>query len=201
MEPKKLIICLSGKRFSGKTHVSSIIQKYLNSLNFTVSVNSLSFYCKKEYCKFSGADIDKMINDHEYKNNHRDALTEYFLSTDPLTYPKLLEHDIQNTNFDIYIIDDMRLLVENAQYFKKYWSNKWNLVYIRINTTDETKINRGWVHSDYDNQPCENELDNYTDFDYVINNDGTLMDLYKIVTEILTNIINCHKETLIVHDN
>lgn len=187
---RPLIICLSGKRFSGKTNVSKIIKSQFEHANFKVAVKSLSFYCKQAYCTKSGADINLMLDDHAYKNSHRDALTEYFLSTDPLIYVKLLESDIETETFDVYIIDDMRLLVENAQYFKENWASKWNLVYVRVSATDETKIGRGWTRSLYDNEPCENELDDYKEFDYVVENNGTIQELHTVVTTIVHNVFD-----------
>ena len=187
---KPIVICLSGKRHSGKTNVSNMIKNHMELVGLTVKITSLSYFCKKEYCDKNNVDFQKILSDHKFKDLHRDKLTEYFLTTDPMTYPVLLEKDIDANKYKIYVIDDMRLLVENAEYFRENCSLKWNLFYVRVNALDNVKIKRGWIRSQYDDLQCENDLDNYEEFDYVINNNGSFEELDKNVIKMLKSVTN-----------
>jgi phosphomevalonate kinase len=170
------VFFISGKRYSGKTSISILLKKYYESLQFSVKILSISYFCKKLYCEIYNVDLNKMLFDHEYKDSHRDKLTEYFLTMDSMIFTKLLEDDIDKKKYNIYIVDDMRLKNEHADYFKQNCSDKWNIKYIRINSTDENKIKRGWKKTNYDDLKLETDLDDYN-FDIVIDNDDSMFDL------------------------
>lgn len=190
-----IVIFFSGKRSSGKTTISNIFKDRFEKIGLNVQIKSLSYYCKLEYCKIFDANIELMMNSYEYKEHHRTELTKFFNSTNPMIYSELLESEIDKNVSDIYIVDDMRLLNENARYFKSKCSNKWKLIYIRINATDEVRISRGWKKSEYDDEKCENDLDNYLEFDYIIQSENlknleNRQKYNEMINEIINEIIN-----------
>jgi phosphomevalonate kinase len=177
----KQIILLSGKRFSGKSSVCNILDEYYKLINKTYCNISFSYSLKKTFCNNNNLDFDKFMNSHEYKNMHRDALTAYFKTTDPIIYANAVQETIDNSDCDVIIIDDLRLM--SHLIFMK--NNNHNIKILRINSNDTSKEERGWIKSEYDNELCENDLDNYTDFDIIINNNLSQDDLkLKIISHI-----------------
>lgn len=183
---KPKVYLLSGKRFSGKSTVTNIL-KTLHS-NEKVCVTSFSYFLKKEFCVESGLDLDRFVTDHKYKDSYRTQLTAFFDSKGPAVYSKLLTEFITKSYndklYDVFIVDDARYKEYNIECIKKMFNNLWDIITIRVNASDETKEKRGWIKSSYDSHICENDLDDYNKFDYIISNDGTFDELYNQVQHI-----------------
>lgn len=177
------VICLSGKRFVGKSTIAEILKNYCLEKNLTVKCTSFSYFLKKEFCEKYGHNLERMVSDHEYKDSLRDSLTAYLDKQNPIKFTQLMEKFIDLNEFDVYIIDDLRSYDNQVKYLKEKCSHKWNIYYVRINSTDESRKKRGWIKTQYDDHIVETDLDNYTYFDYVINNDSTINDLFNIVSE------------------
>lgn len=179
VEPDKpTVICLSGKRFSGKGEVSKLLAQFIENVGCTVKITCLSYHLKKAFCDMNSIDFERFMTDHEFKNSHRKALTEYFLTKNPIEFSDMLISEIDEGKFDMYIVDDMRLLEENAIYFKTRRANAWDLVYVRVNATLQSRESRGWKYDpEYDDLNIETDLDYYDDFNFTIENNGSIRDL------------------------
>ena len=80
---------------------------------------------------------------------------------------KEIENNIQNNNF---FCNDLRFINE----YEKLKSNGWICIKIIRNVTNEQSSH----HS-------ENELDNINNWDYIIENNGSLEDFYKNIDDII----------------
>jgi phosphomevalonate kinase len=182
-EKKKNVVLLSGKRFSGKGQSSLILKKYFESKGKRVHITCFSYFLKEQFCKLNGIDFDRFINDHEFKDSFRDRLTAYLDTCEYSSFTAMLEHAIDTNKFDVdpdvYIIDDLRCYESQIKYIHDRLLHKWNIVTLRINSKEETRAQRGWIKSDYDDHMCENDLDDYTKFDHYIPNDDSIEELEK----------------------
>lgn len=132
----------------------------------------------------NGLDLNKFINDHAYKDSHRVALTAYLDTCEYESFSRMLERAIDLNifgNHDIYIIDDVRCYDAQIKYLQTHCTHKWNMYSIRINATDKSRMERGWIRTDYDDHMCENDLDDYVGFNAIINNDGTVDELRETI--------------------
>lgn len=169
---KKNIIFLSGKRFVGKSSVYELLNR---DANLKIKKISFSDLLKKKFCEINNLDYHRMLVDHQYKNNFRNELTNYFnnCEIDKIIYAEELHkllNEIHLEDYDVILVDDLRLLI-HYDYMKKYLpDNEYNKKFIRINSNDYNRKLRGWIESEYDKDPCENELDNQI-FDFNIQND------------------------------
>ena len=84
----------------------------------------------------------------------------------------------------IVIVSDIRRKTD-IEFFR---SNGYNIKTVRINTSEDIRRNRGWVfESGVDDVHSECDLDDVTQWDLVIENDG-LHDVDAIIEKILTLI-------------
>jgi phosphomevalonate kinase len=180
-----LIILLSGKRYSGKGTTTEILLNHCQSLNIPCTNLSFSYSLKEIFCKEKNLDLDRFLTDHEYKDLHRNDLTTYYKSTDPIIYAEYIKDKINNGDNKVIIIDDLRNYL-HLNFMKEYYSN---IKVIRINSLDESKMSRGWFKTEYDNDICENELDNYDEFDVIFDNDFTKNDLKNQIMNKINDII------------
>ena len=130
---KPYIICISGKRFSGKGITVKLILVILYKIKRIKKLSS-----DREINKL---DFDRFMTDHDYKDFYRNQLTAYYDSIkDPYYFTKRMEEWIdgrlQNNPNHIYILDDVRCLEDQINYLNRHCKTKWNIKTIRINSTD-----------------------------------------------------------------
>ena len=168
----KLFI-LSGKARSGKDTVANIIKEYYKDKK--VIIISFGHYIK---------DYAKRVSDWDGNNETkpRELLQQLGIElikdkiNDKLFINRILEDiEIFSYFYDIIVIDDARLLDEITILKEKYK----NSVSIRINRNN---FNNNLTESEKQHI-TEVGLDNYNNFDYVIENNN--IDLKNIVEEIL----------------
>lgn len=178
------VILLSGKRFSGKDKVKDLLQKFFkNSASL-----SLADECKQMYAKENDLDGERLINDREYKEIHRNGLTEFYkksLTENEFFFESYVETIIKKVTVDTIIIPDIRTN-NNLKFFHEIYGV--NCVTIRINSTEEEKSKRGWIRTDYDDSIIETELDNIDNWDYIIQNNGTLDELCEEIKTVANDI-------------
>ncbi|KAJ0413040.1 hypothetical protein BJY00DRAFT_297516 [Aspergillus carlsbadensis] len=79
--PPTTVILVTGQSGSGKDYCTSIWASYLAvSANkpLKARVASISDATKREYARATGADLDRLLRDRAYKEQHRPALTAFF---------------------------------------------------------------------------------------------------------------------------
>lgn len=173
----KRIIVISGKRTCGKDTVTKIINDKLVELDYDVCLMSYSGIMKESFSRDAKLCYEKLMNNYAYKELHRDKMTKYFIKMrkekgDDYFSKKLMEK-IDKTDFDFYVVSDLRLRID-AEAFEK---SLYNYVMIRISSTNESRSKRGWNHESIDEHFTETDLDDYKYFDEIFRNDGSLDEL------------------------
>ena len=160
------IIAFSGKRFSGKSYISSFLSDKYN----VVAIGDL---IKQEFSLRYHVELSD-LHDRVKKENYRTRLIE-FRESFPHTY-WLDKLDMRENT----IIADVRS-VKDMDYLKK----KYKIKTIRIESDLQTRNKRGFVYNpDVDALPSECNLDDYA-FDKVAHNNGD-SDIYSILFSIFT---------------
>jgi len=168
------IFIISGKRHTGKDFLSLRLQSYIiNVLRKNCRFLSGSKVLKEEFCRDNALDIEKMLNDRSYKEEHRAKMTQYYydvLSKKGIDFcnQQLIEQML-SVSEPTYFILDIRYKFEIDCYVK--YGLEDLMTKIRINVVDEIKQKRGWVYNPtVDNDASEIELDGYDKWDYVFDN-------------------------------
>lgn len=174
-QPKIYIIC--GKARHGKDTIAQIIKDYYASYQYDILNLQYSSYVKEYAKKISNWDGSEETKPRELlqqlgTNIIRDKIDEAF-------FVKKLIDDIKVYSFffDILTISDARFKLE----VDVPRGNFDDVVVIRVNRpnfdnglTEEQKKHR-----------TETDLDDYENYDYIIENDGDLEELNKKVIEII----------------
>ncbi|KAF3769368.1 phosphoribosyl transferase domain protein [Cryphonectria parasitica EP155] len=119
MEPK-LIILVTGESCAGKDYCAEVWVSVFTTLcthnnrALTACAISISDATKREYAATTGADLNRLLGDRAYKEQHRPALTEFF-QDQVLQRPGLPEehflsvvHDAAALNVDVLLVTGMR---------------------------------------------------------------------------------------------
>ena len=172
-DPKIFII--SGKARSGKNEISKIIEKsYSNKKCITIS---FGYYIKDYAKRISDWDGSEETKPRELLQHLGIELVRNKIDKRLFIDRILQDIEIFSYFYDIIIVSDARLLDEITILKEKYP----NSVSIRVvrnnfenNLTEEQK-----------NHLTETDLDQYTDFDYIVENDENLEDkITKILSEV-----------------
>lgn len=174
---KPKIIVLSGKARAGKDTTASYIKKYYENIDKKVINLQYSFYIK-EYAKritdWDGSDENKprqLLIDLG-TNLIRNKIDKYLFINRMIEDIKVLSYF-----FDVITISDARL-VEELEIPKKNFDN------IKIVSIIRPDFDNG-LTSEQKKTLTETGLDNYNNYDYILNNDSSLEDLEKRVNEML----------------
>ena len=71
----------------------------------------------------------------------------------------------------------LRSYSDQVEYMLEKCDHKWKKIQMRINSLDYCRQNIGWIHSKYDENIVENDLDDYAGFNYVLNDNGSTKEL------------------------
>lgn len=174
---KPLIFVLSGKAKSGKNMVAHVIEEYYKKEN---CIQVAYAYYIKDYLKRMGK------YDESKKAKYRSLLQEFgmdFLGkkigTNFLIDRAMEDVEVFSYFYDVIIITDARLVAE----IETPKQNFENVITIRIlnnNQNDLTKKEKEHI--------TETDLDLYTDFDYIIENNSTIDELKDKTIEILKGV-------------
>ena len=177
----KTIYIICGKARSGKDTAVDILKDYYNSKNLKTIELKYTFYLRKYTKNITGWDgseenkprsfmqeIGTVIRDYDNKYFSRRMLEDIF---------------IYQNYYDIILIDDTRMVNEITAIKEKYP----NSVSILLERKTEELTNTEKNHI------TETALDNYHDFDYVIDNNHTLEDLKNNILTIVREVE--HEET------
>ncbi len=155
------IIVISGKQYSGKDTLASILLERLKNFKRIGIGDAI----KIQYAKDNNITFDEIIkNKHLYREgliklgNWGRAQSPYFW-LDKLS------------DMNKIIVPDVRV-VDEAEYFRKK-----NAFLIRVNSTFENRSKRGVIVSNDDD--TETALDDYKNWNMVIDNDSNLSELKK----------------------
>ena len=155
------IYLIIGKAGSGKNYVANLLKEQLNNSVIT----GLSKYIKLfalELGIWDGNDNNKPRTFLQTTGDKLRAVDENILSKRMLEDIKIYEMlDIKNV-----IISDVRLINE-INYLKK---SNYNIITIKVNSTKNNRI----LTNEETKHITETELDNYIDYDYLIENNESI---------------------------
>lgn len=163
----KKIIVISGKQYSGKDTVANILLEMLPNFKLAPLADAIKIeFSEEKNLSFNEVERNKPLYRAELivlGNKRRSEDPNYWIKK------------VINTDDDI-IISDARLIHE-IETFEKHGAIK-----IRVESKREERAKRGKLVKEDD--VTETDLDNYKDWDYVIENNGTYEQLKKKVEKI-----------------
>jgi len=168
--------------------LNDILNTTINQLK---NYSNLSFNQKIQmYFESSIRKLEELITKDENWYENKNPITRILLQTygteifrkrvDQNWWVKQLKNRVLQSNSDIILITDVRFPNE-IECFKKDIPKDFTVTTIRINRN----LNR---EASFNEHESENALDNYNEFDYVIDNNGTLEDLKNKVKELISRI-------------
>lgn len=164
------IIIISGKQFSGKDTLAKILLKELKDFKRIGIADAIKLeYGKQKNLTFDEIEKNKPIYRNDLinlGNRGREQSPDYWLK-------KLSE-------MDKIIIPDIRVEFE-LEYFKNIGAFT-----IRVNSTLENRSKRGTIVNENDN--TETALDNYTNWDYVLENNSGIEEFEAQSKELLNKL-------------
>ena len=182
MKENLTIYLISGKARHGKTTTANFIKEYYNSIGKKSLVTSYGKYIKmyvKEITDWNGDDATKP---REMLQTLGTSIIREKLGKQDFYVKRLDEDmDVYNEYVNAVMIDDVRLPIEMEYFLERYPKRIKTIHIIRPEfENDLTDKQRNHV--------TEKGLDNYTEYDYTILNDGTLEDLRQKVYSIIEGI-------------
>lgn len=170
------IYLLSGKAKSGKNEVSNIINEYYKSKKCITL--SYAYYLKDYIKRISGWDGKEETKPRELLQQIGIELIKNKIDSNLLIRRLIEDIKVFSYFYDVIIITDARL-VDEIEIPKKQFNNITTIRVIR-NVDNNLTINE-------QKHLTETGLDNYNNFDYIIDNNDyeTLKnDVYKIINEV-----------------
>lgn len=171
MENLTNIIAISGKQYSGKDTVAELLLKYLPDYKRIGIGDAI----KIKLAKQKNISIDEI-----YKNKHlyRDDLIKlgnWGRSQDSNYWLNNL------LGFDKIIVPDLRVIHE-LEYFKSKGA-----ILIRVEASEEARSQRGKIVNGSDD--TETALDNYKNWDFIIENNSDLITLERNIKPVIDAIL------------
>ncbi|KAF3055773.1 Adenine phosphoribosyltransferase [Daldinia childiae] len=178
-EPR-LIILVTGESCAGKDYCADIWVSELSNKGLAACVVSISDVTKREYAAASGANLNRLLLDRVYKEQHRPALTAFW-KDQARQRPRLPEEHFLNVvhgaeELDVLLITGMRDEAPVATL--SYLVPHSRLLEVRVQASEEMRRARGGsqgVNSDEKNS-------NYRP-SFIFNNNGTGDEVIKEFVE------------------
>ena len=175
----KLLVLLSGKRASGKDYVANLLDKAFSERGFKVCRTALGNINKQIYANLVGIEVEQLLNDRAFKEEHRVAMIEHHTkrnADDPEWCLKLVFQKAVDS--DIMILSDLRTFADLIWFQKQ----KIPLILLRINASDSARKERGWDPSPVkDMLHTETNLDKFKEWSACVDNsDNTENGILKL---------------------
>lgn len=169
------IFILSGKAQSGKDTVSKIIENYYN--NKKCIQIAFAYYIKDYVKRISDWDGSEDTKPRELLQQFGIELVKNKIDNKLFINRVIEDIEVFSYFYDIIIVDDARL-PDEVDILKKKYPNSVSIKIIRNNYDNGlTQIQKNHI--------TETGLDNYNDFDYIVNNDE---NINQTIEEILKEV-------------
>ncbi len=163
----KKIVVISGKQFSGKDSVANVIKQILKDFKLAPLADAIKIeFSQKKNLTFNEIERNKPL----YRAELISFSTEKRSKDPDCWIKKVLSYE------DDLIISDVRLQHEIKTF------DEMGAVKIRVESSREERAKRGRLVKEDDY--TEVDLDNYKNWDYVIENNGTFAELEAQATKI-----------------
>ncbi|CAD7086246.1 unnamed protein product [Hermetia illucens] len=180
MENIELIILFTGKRKCGKDFICERLNNQLQPQ--LCEIIRISEPIKSEWAKKLNLDLQMLLSDGPYKEKYRKDMIDWSDEIRAKDYGFFCRKAIQKATKKIIIVSDIRRR-NDIKYFRDTFDDRIRTV--RVSCPDEVRIARGWkFQSGVDDVESECGLDDYTDWDLKIMNDGSV-DVNQIIEQIV----------------
>ena len=172
---QKLIILVTGESCAGKDYCADVwVSVFIRCTQKSLMARavSISDATKREYAAATGADLNRLLSDRGYKEQHRPALTIFFQGQ-ARQQPRLLEEHFLNVvhgvvDVDVLLITGMRDEAPVAALSHLVPDSR--LLEVRVQASEQTRrVRRGCHGRDGDgddNKDSNNSGSNLTAWDY-----------------------------------
>ena len=169
------IFILSGKSRSGKNEISKIIERYYS--NKKCITISFGYYIKDYAKRISDWDGSEETKPRELLQQLGIELVRNKIDKRLFIDRILQDIEIFSYFYDIIVISDVRLLDE-ITILKENYPDSTSIRVVRNNYENN-------LTKEQKNHLTETDLDNFTDFDYIVNNDDNLeLKIIEILSEV-----------------
>lgn len=177
---KPLIICICGKALSGKSTLSNYFYEFYKDNCLKVIVSPYTKYLKQYIYDITGNIVDDNNKPRDLLQNLSSELIKGILNNKNFFINRQIEDiNFYSYFFDVILIDDVRFPNE-IEVLKDNFDNV-----ISIGVNREKYDNK--LSFKEKNDITEVSLDNYNDYDYIINNNDNI-SLKDEVINIINNI-------------
>ncbi|XP_034241104.1 phosphomevalonate kinase [Thrips palmi] len=167
--PKRVFL-FSGKRKCGKDFITDILVERLGDKAVIVKISAP---IKSHWAKEKGLNLDDLMSANEYKEKFRHEMvvwSEAVRDKDPGYFCRKAVTMNNAQDKPIWIVSDIRRRSDIA-WFRQEYGNAIRT--IRVTTDDEVRSKRGFKFTPgVDDKPTECDLDEVTDWDWTITNNG-----------------------------
>lgn len=176
----KLLLGISGKRFSGKDTLAALLVGHAQKRGITLETYAFAAESKRMFVAERAAtgvtvDLERLQSDREYKELWRPQLTPFTmeaLATDPLVFCRSVAERIEASDA-ASLVTDVRLRLE-----VEHLRPRFHLHLVRVARSDEARARSGWTFTPAaDEHHTETDLDDPSLWDEVLTNDGSLEEL------------------------
>ncbi|XP_027805152.1 phosphomevalonate kinase-like [Marmota flaviventris] len=176
-----LVLLFSGKRKSGKDFVTDALQSRLGA--DICAILRLSGPLKEQYAQEHGLDFQKLLDASTYKEAYRRDMIrwgEEKRRADPGFFCRKI---VEGVSQSIWLVSDTRR-VSDIQWFREAYGAAMQTV--RVFASEQSRQQRGWVFTPgMDDAESECGLDDFGDFDWVIENHGDEQHLEEQLANLL----------------
>ncbi|XP_026749899.2 phosphomevalonate kinase [Galleria mellonella] len=183
MSPK-VILLFSGKRKSGKDFLTDHLQELLKD---RCEILKISQPIKSHWARENNLNLNELLSDNEYKEQYRLDMIKWSEAMRDKDYGCFCKQACLNAaDKPIWIVSDIRRKTD-IQWFKETYKDI--IKTIRICADDDTRRARGYqFKSGVDDVASECDLDDYTEWDLVINNGEGRQPLKEQLSSIISLI-------------
>lgn len=174
-------IVFSGKRKSGKDYIVSRFVDMLKLDNLIYSIACISKPIKSYFANDRNLDFELLISSDIYKESYRKQMVDWMeheiqIHQDPYLFVRqVVDQSLAQYLPDVMILSDARRLTDLEFCLNRFGSS--NCILARVEAEIDVRIERGWVFTDgIDNYQTECGLDDYTDWDFILTNNGIRTD-------------------------
>lgn len=164
----RLVLLFSGKRKSGKDFVTEALQSRLGG--DVCAVLRLSGPLKEQYAQEHGLNFQRLLDASSYKETYRRNMIvwgEEKRQADPGFFCRKV---VEGVSQPVWLVSDTRRM-SDIQWFREAYGAVTQTV--RVVASEQSRQQRGWVFTPgVDDGESECGLDNFGDFDWVIENHG-----------------------------
>lgn len=197
----KLVILLSGKRKSGKDHISTLITNYIGYQRMHhLAILRIAGPIKKEFAKNNKLDFTRLLDSSDYKENFRMAMVEWSEAYREREgwncFLKLAIKEQRAKDKTIWILNDARRPCDLEYFEDEATFGDTRIIKLRVEATEQARMSRGWEFTKgIDDRPTECGLDEYDDWTYVIHNDyndrrDALVESLKPIYDEIDQVLN-----------